>query len=71
MSSGVWSFGGRTKIGRMNLFPVKREYQYFLQGYKIINSLSREKITYLYLQPRTKLRSMRRRATPAVQPIPM
>ena len=30
MLSGVWSFGGRTKIGRINLLPEKREYQYFL-----------------------------------------
>ena len=30
MLRGVWSFGGRTKIGRINLLPVKREYQYFL-----------------------------------------
>ena len=30
MLRGVWSFGGRTKIGRINLLPEKREYQYFL-----------------------------------------
>ena len=28
--SGVWSFGGCTKIGRMKRLPVNREYQYFL-----------------------------------------
>ena len=30
MLRGVWSLGGRTKIGRMNLLPVNLEYQYFL-----------------------------------------
>ena len=70
MLRGVWSLGGRTKIGRMNLLPVNLEYQYFL-GLVTMISILDWRATHLYTQPSTKLKSMRRRATPAVHPIPM
>ena len=72
MLRGVWSLGGRTKIGRMNLLPVNREYQYFLQyTHHDLVTASLTPRTYLYMQPSTKLKRISSSATPAVQPMPM
>ena len=73
MVRGVWSLGGSTKTGRRYLFPVKREYQYFLNK-TMIRRMKDEAgylSAHLYTQPSMKLKRMRRSATPAVAPIPM
>ena len=71
MVRGVWSLGGSTKTGRRYLFPVKREYQYFLNKTMIRSYDEGYLSAHLYTQPSMKLKRMRRSATPAVAPIPM
>ena len=47
MFRGVWSLGGRTKTGRMYRFPVKREYQYFLNRKQALCMNQEKKINYM------------------------